>query len=169
MSLEIAWKQNILVTDFHLLKSLLVVFGFGSQAFVCGFSRQNICSVVQFSKFDNFLWLCWFLGKNLSNFISPVWKLHNPYCHKCTEEQFTSFLYGEFTIGDLRSSMGQKVEILVHFYQYPPVVFCVSSHWNLFEQTPYIQMYLLVTSQLKPSRVDSFVFTVFWSDWFIAF
>ena len=44
MSVEIAWKQNILVTDFQLLKSLLVVFGFGSQAFVCGFSRQNICS-----------------------------------------------------------------------------------------------------------------------------
>ena len=45
MSVEIAWKQNILVTDFHLLKSVLVVFGFGSQAFVCGFSRQNINSV----------------------------------------------------------------------------------------------------------------------------
>ena len=46
MSLEIAWKQNILVTDSNLLKSLLVVFGFGSQAFVCGISRQNIGSVV---------------------------------------------------------------------------------------------------------------------------
>ena len=46
MSVEIAWKQNILVTDFQLLKSLLVVLGFGSQAFVCGFSRQNICSVL---------------------------------------------------------------------------------------------------------------------------
>ena len=45
MSVEIAWKQNILVTDFQLLKSLLVVLGFGSQAFICGFSRQNICSV----------------------------------------------------------------------------------------------------------------------------
>ena len=45
MSVEIAWKQNILVTDFHLLKSLLVVLGFSSQAFVCGFSRQNINSV----------------------------------------------------------------------------------------------------------------------------
>ena len=44
MSVEIALKQNILVTDFHLLKSLLVVFGFGLQAFVCGFSRQNINS-----------------------------------------------------------------------------------------------------------------------------
>jgi hypothetical protein len=48
MSVEIAWKQNILVTDFHLLKSLLVVLGFGSQAFVCGFSRQNINSVGKF-------------------------------------------------------------------------------------------------------------------------
>jgi hypothetical protein len=47
MSVEIAWKQNILVTDFHLLKSLLVVFGFRSQAFVCGFSRQNINSVAE--------------------------------------------------------------------------------------------------------------------------
>ena len=36
---------SVLVTDFHLLKSLLVVFGFGSQAFICGFSRQKICSV----------------------------------------------------------------------------------------------------------------------------
>ena len=40
---QIFW--TILVTDFHLLKSLLVVFGFGSQAFFCEFSRQNICSV----------------------------------------------------------------------------------------------------------------------------
>ena len=47
MSVEIAWKQNILVTDFYLLKSLLVVLGFGSQAFVCGFSRQNINSVLK--------------------------------------------------------------------------------------------------------------------------
>ena len=47
MSVEIAWKQNILVTDSYLLKLLLVVFGFGLQAFVCDFSRQNICSVLQ--------------------------------------------------------------------------------------------------------------------------
>ena len=47
MSVEIAWKQNILVTDSYLLKLLLVVLGFGLQAFVCDFSRQNICSVYQ--------------------------------------------------------------------------------------------------------------------------
>ena len=37
--------------------------------------------LTQLSKFNNFLWVCWFLGKNLSNFVPPVWKLHNPYCH----------------------------------------------------------------------------------------
>ena len=33
-----------------------------------------------------FLWVCWFLGKNLSNFVPPARKLHNPYCHNayCT-------------------------------------------------------------------------------------
>ena len=50
MSVEIAWKQNILVTDSNLLKLPLVVFGFGSQTFICGFSRQNINSVVEILK-----------------------------------------------------------------------------------------------------------------------
>ena len=35
----------------------------------------------QFSNFSNFLWVCWFLGKKLFNFVPPVWKLHNLYCH----------------------------------------------------------------------------------------
>ena len=33
------------------------------------------------SEFNNFLLVCRFLGKNLSNFISPDLKLHNRYCH----------------------------------------------------------------------------------------
>ena len=38
--------------------------------------------LVQFSKFKNFLWACWFLCKIRSNFVSLPWKLHNPYCHR---------------------------------------------------------------------------------------
>ena len=34
-----------------------------------------------FSKFNNILWVCWFLGKNISNFVHPAWKLVNLYCH----------------------------------------------------------------------------------------
>ena len=45
------------------------------------FALFDTSPLVQFSKFKNFLWVCWFLGKKLSNFIYPVWKLHNPYCH----------------------------------------------------------------------------------------
>ena len=67
MSVEIAWKQNILVTDFHLLKSLLVVLGFGSQAFVCGFSRQNINSALQ-CIFQQFVYI-------LSSAVQPTWWL----------------------------------------------------------------------------------------------
>ena len=34
-----------------------------------------------FSKFYNFFWVCWFIGKNLSNFVPPTLKLDNPYYH----------------------------------------------------------------------------------------
>ena len=32
-------------------------------------------------KFNNCFWVCWFLGKNLSNFVTPAWKLDNRYYH----------------------------------------------------------------------------------------
>ena len=35
----------------------------------------------RFSKFNNFHWLCWFFRKNLSNFVTPAWKLDSPYYH----------------------------------------------------------------------------------------
>ena len=37
--------------------------------------------VVQFSKFNKFLWVCWFLGKHLADFVYSDLKLHNLYCH----------------------------------------------------------------------------------------
>ena len=45
------------------------------------FALFDTSPLTQFSKFNNFLWVCWFLGKNLSNFVPPVLKLHNLYCH----------------------------------------------------------------------------------------
>ena len=42
-------------------------------------SNVDTSPLHQFSKFIHFLSACWFLGKNLSNFISPAWKLDNPY------------------------------------------------------------------------------------------
>ena len=46
--------------------------------------------LIQFSKFNDFLRVCWFLGKNLSNFLPLVWKLHNPYCHNVQRYKFTT-------------------------------------------------------------------------------
>ena len=46
------------------------------------FALFDTSPLTQFSKFNDFLWVCWFLGKNLPNFVPSVWKLHNPYCHK---------------------------------------------------------------------------------------
>ena len=54
----------------------------------------DISPLTQFSKFNTFFCVCWFLDKNLSNFVFPAWKLDNPYCHNvCT----TSLKSGVFT------------------------------------------------------------------------
>ena len=60
------------------------------------FFKTSETPLTQFSKFNNFFWVCWFLGKSLSNFVPPVWKLHNPYCHNfstsdtCTSTKWKS-------------------------------------------------------------------------------
>ena len=58
------------------------------------FALFDTSPLVQFSKFKNFLWICWFLCKILSNFVSLPWKLHNPYCHNPqTKKVFQSFYW----------------------------------------------------------------------------
>ena len=37
--------------------------------------------LIQNSKYTNLLWVCWFLCKNLSNFVSSAGKLNNLYYH----------------------------------------------------------------------------------------
>ena len=43
------------------------------------FALFDTSPLVQFTKFKNFLWVCWFSCKNLSNCVSLPWKFHNPY------------------------------------------------------------------------------------------
>ena len=98
MSVEIAWKQNILVTDFHLLKSLLVVFGFGSQAFVCGFSRQNINSELSKVVTDRTFGSAELFGQT-----STVWFGPNDRTFFCrTQNFFLYYMYCIFQNGYLR-------------------------------------------------------------------
>ena len=82
MSVEIAWKQNILVTDSYLLKLLLVVFGLGLQAFICDFSRQNICSVGLTRKFASQVGskrINIHVRKEKTYYQNQLWTLVNPY------------------------------------------------------------------------------------------
>ena len=60
----------------------------------------------QFSKFNNFFWVCCFLGKNLSDFIPPIKKTPQPvlpYSRTSSEEttttpqDFLKFIYGQYS------------------------------------------------------------------------
>ena len=60
--------------------------------------------LTQISKFNNFLWVCWFLGKTLSNFVPPVWNLHNQCCHNshfCPPFHIPSPLMTQWTFRNL--------------------------------------------------------------------
>jgi hypothetical protein len=80
-SKNISNKKNVLLTwyvFFNEKKMRKIPITFESQIL----ALFDISLLRQFSKFNNFLWVCWFLDKTLSNFVSHVWKLHNTYCHK---------------------------------------------------------------------------------------
>ena len=87
-------KKTRLKSDFVLEESFIcaggendvdVCTGDGGGPLVCpGKNRSPNGDLVYYQvslEFHYFLWVCWFWGKNLSNFVTPVWKLHNLYCH----------------------------------------------------------------------------------------
>ena len=63
---------------FQFFSWKIKIISFKNSDFACYWGSP----LVQFSKYNDFLCVCWFLGKNLSNFVSPDLKLHNMYCHK---------------------------------------------------------------------------------------
>ena len=60
---------------------------------------EMVPNLHKFSIFMNFLWVCRFLGKNLSNFAPPAWKIDNPYYHKihdpacCSSRIFPAYIF----------------------------------------------------------------------------
>ena len=69
--------------------------------------KSHLCALVQFSKFNNFLRVCWFLSKNLSNFVSLVMKLHNhsPHCASLGGQQ-----------NNYEKIIFQKINFLIYFF-----------------------------------------------------
>ena len=63
------------------MRKIQMIFEIGNWLWKSNFGTFWQLAIIQISKFNNFLWVYWFLGKNISNFVSPVWTLHNPYCH----------------------------------------------------------------------------------------
>ena len=79
--------RNVLLNSYSSMKKRERFRWFLTQKI--DFESQNLAlfdtsPLHQFSNFNNFLWVCWFLGENLSNFVPPTWKFDNPYCHKWT-------------------------------------------------------------------------------------
>ena len=68
-----AW-MNILILD---IENWLWKSNFGT--FWCNANSQN--SIISFD-------YSWLLGKNLSNFVPPAWKLDNPYFHQVLQKGF---------------------------------------------------------------------------------
>ena len=74
----------------------------------------------QFSKFNNFHWVCWFLAKNLSNFVPPAWKLDNLYYHTLDNSFFNSTQkhkrgYQKVTHGKRNHKISCQISILNRF------------------------------------------------------
>ena len=63
---------------FNFLTWKIKIINFKNSDF-CKLLRLPISPILKIQKY--FLRVCWFLCKNLSNFVPLAWKLHNPYCH----------------------------------------------------------------------------------------
>ena len=61
-----------------LLLTFLITSIFKSLYFLKWCPILDISPLHQYSKFNNFLWVYWFLGKNLFNFVPPTWKTQQP-------------------------------------------------------------------------------------------
>ena len=113
--------------------------------------------LIQFSIFNNFLWVCWFLGKNLSNFVLPVWKLHNSYCH--TENIHPCFQPIEEKLCDSEDDEGEVEDKLG---QLQP-----SLHHQLAPHAPLVNpLWRSTTPTGEFTRMPSPPNWLHWSDWF---
>ena len=74
------------------MRKILVIFVIQNWLWKSNMGTFWHLPIHQFSKFNNFLWVYWLLGKNLSNLIPPVWKPNNPYYHTMDENLFDIYI-----------------------------------------------------------------------------
>ena len=69
------------------------------------FALFDTSPLTQFSKFNNFLWVYWFFGKNLSNFVPPRLKTPQPVLPYCSWCLFTLTFFGKVYFSNMYSSL----------------------------------------------------------------
>ena len=108
------WLSKIIRIFFNFF--FIEEYQFRSTFFVLIISIFNTSPLHQFSKFNNFLWVCWFLSKNLSNFVTPTWKLDNPYYHNTylpwKVKLSSNFIIGSISINWMQSNKKPVNELL---------------------------------------------------------
>ena len=92
---------------------------------------------IQNLKFNNFFWICWFLCKNLSNFLPPAWKLHNPYCHS----GYTSLVFAQYCL------------FTAVFFTYSKALKCMFfGEWKNLYSSKLVQLVLLYKAKARSSN-----------------
>ena len=73
------WQYELSSFQAHIFNYWysLITWIFQSLYFLKWCPIFDTSPIYQFSKFNNFIWVRWFLCKNLPNFVSLVLKLHN--------------------------------------------------------------------------------------------
>ena len=122
--------------------------------------------LVQFSKFKNFLWVCWFLGKNLSNFIYPVLKLHTRIVIMYISTWNIRWVSWDQNSGRLSTTMNINTRKMFPFYS--SVHFCMNQKKKCFDH------FSRGKQTWKFFKLTTFVFQVFpvldkMSDLYFAF
>ena len=69
------------------------------QASLINFVLFDTSPLHQFSKFNNFLWVCWFLCKNLSNFVHHAWNSTTCSIRGLVKKNFKPTLDSRINIG----------------------------------------------------------------------
>ena len=80
---QIFFSLNHTYLGAHFL--LLIYFDIINSSITSLFSKMM--PLHQFTEFNNFLSVCWFLAKIFSHFVSLPWKLNNPYYHNHHQHQ----------------------------------------------------------------------------------
>ena len=57
------------------------------------FALFDTFPLTQFSKFKNFLWVCWFLDIFFPDFVPSPWKIHKPYCYNVKPNLQVTYLF----------------------------------------------------------------------------